>query len=98
MLTNYHEILKPEIDEVSPNSSSKLWILQNMIDAIDSIKEQLEKPVDKHIIYPNGEVKKVLSHKKIYIVKLLNSSLKINYQPINISISLSGIFNILYVA
>ena len=97
MLTNYHEILKPEIDEVSPNSSGKLWILQNMIDAIDNIKDQLEKRVDKQIIYPNGEVKRVLSQRKIYIVRLIYSSLKINYQPINISISLSGIFNILYV-
>lgn len=98
MLTNYHEILKPEIDEVSPNSSGKLWILQNMIDAIDNIKDQLEKRVDKHIIFPNGEIKYVLSQRKIYIVRLINSSLKINYQPINISISLSGIFNILYVS
>lgn len=97
MLTNYHEILRPEIDEVSPNSSAKLWILQDMIDAIDTLKDQLEKPINKKIIYANGEVKRVLSQKKIFIIRLIYSSLKINYQPINISISLSGIFNILYV-
>ena len=97
MLTNYHEILKPEIDEVSPNSSAKLWILQNMIDAIDNIKDQLEKRVEKQIIYQNGEVKRLFSQRKIYIIRLIYASLKINYQPINISISLSGIFNILYV-
>jgi len=97
MLTNYHEILKPDIDEVSPNNSGKLWILQNMIDAIDNIKDLFERPTDKEIIFANGEIKQVLSQRKIYIIKLINSSLKINYQPINISISLSGIFYILYV-
>lgn len=97
MLLNYHEVLKPEIDEVSPNSCGKLYILQSMIDAIDSIKEQLERNVSKVIMCANGEVKPAFSYRKIYILKLLCSSLKIKYQPINISISLSGIFNILYV-
>ena len=97
MLTNYHEILKPEIDEVSPNSSAKLWILQNMIDVIDNIKDLIEKRIDRQIMFANGETKKILSQQKIYIIRLINSSLKINYQPINISLSLSGIFNIIYV-
>lgn len=97
MLINYHEILRPEIDEVSPNSSAKLWILQNMIDAIDSIKDQLEKHVDKQIIFQNGEVRRLLSQRKIYFIRLILAALKVHHQPINISISLSGIFNILYV-
>lgn len=97
MLTNHHEVLKPEVDEVSPNNSAKLWILQNLIDAIDNIKDQLERGTDKKIISANGEVRQMLSQRKLYIVRLISSSLKINYQPINISISLSGIFNILYV-
>jgi len=91
-------MLKPDIDEVSPNHSSKLWILQNMIDIIDNMKDLLEKQTDKQIIFANGEIRQVLSQRKIYIVKLINSSLKINYQPINISISLSGIFYVLYVS
>lgn len=98
MLSNYHEVLKPEIDEVSPNSSSKLWILQNMIDVIDSVKDQLEKPVGRSLMCADGVTKRVLSQRKICILKLVYSSLKINYQPINISISLSGIFNVIYVS
>jgi len=97
MLSNYHEVLKPEIDEVSPNSSSKLWILQNMIDVIDNVKDQLERPIGRNLMCADGQWKRVLSQRKISILKLIYSSLKINYQPINISISLSGIFNVIYV-
>jgi len=69
-----------------------------MIDAIDHIKELLEKRVDRSVIYANGESKPVLSVRKLYTVRLIYSSLKLNYHPLNISISLSGIFNILYVS
>lgn len=96
MFNHFKDILKPDVDELSANSSKKLWLLQGMIDAIDNIKELLEKRIDKRIIYANGESKPVLSLRKIYIIRLIHASLKLNYHPLNISISLSGIFNILY--
>lgn len=97
MLVNFKDILKPDVDELSTNNSQKLWILQGMIDAIDHIKEVLEKRNDRRTIYANGESKPVLSLRKLYTVRLIHASLKLNYHPLNISISLSGIFHILYV-
>ena len=98
MLANFKDILKPDVDELSTNSAKKLWILQSTIDAIDSVKESLEKRVDRRLIYANGESKPVLSQRKLFTARLIFAALKLNYHPLNISISLSGIFAVLYVS
>ena len=97
MLQNYQHVLVPEIDEVSGANGGKLWILQRTIDAIDSLKEQLERPTDKNVLCADGMRRPALSPRKVAVLRLIYAALKLNYQPINISISLSGLFSVVYV-
>lgn len=85
----------PKLNEEGENKEEKdekSWLAQNFIDKIEFFKETLENQKTVRLLDTNGENKRLLSSSRIHVIKLVIAALKLNNQPINITLSLSQIF------
>lgn len=91
----YYGYTEPVTDENQPES---FCIVQSFIDKIEFFKEVLEKQEERTCLDTQGNVRTLLSSTRIYIAKLILPALKLRNQRINLSLSLSHIFETLSVS
>lgn len=91
----YYSYQTPENEEDHPAS---FCLAQSFVDKIEFLKEVLEKQQERTCLDTQGNVKTLLSSTRIYIAKLVLFALKLENQRINLSLSLSKIFEALSVS
>lgn len=92
LITFYPKLAKEEEKKDEQEEQQKPWLTQNFIDKIEFFKDILENQKQERFLNTNGEEKQLLSSSRIHIIKLIISALKLNNQPINVTLSLSNIF------
>lgn len=96
LFKQYSDIFtESEKKDVIPFNNSSLF--HTFLDFNNFFKEILDEFCEKAILQPNGKKRFILTLRKLSLVKFIHSALKINSQHVNLSLSVSGIFQSIYV-
>ena len=91
-LIAFYPKLSEEKEEKEEDKMQKSWLTQNFIDKIEFFKETLENQKREKHLDTNGMDKHLLSSSRIHIIRLIIAALKLKNQPINVTLSLSQVF------
>ena len=74
------------------------FLIQNLINKIDFFIDTLKNQNHDSILDTRGDNKRLLSSTRIFVLRLINSIIKLNNSIINVHLSLSGIFFTIFVS